>query len=196
MNRLLDPKATIFDHPPIGLVGSLVRDGECLFGCVERGAHILAYPLRANPPSLVEKFDMTRGVDLAHEVEASSGEWQTLGLEVWDQSTQLGCQFRDPDAIAHLCGRFALQTRRPVMVMIPPRKDRCLGTDVRQIGEGLAGPERLTPQTVKRLDRVVAFGFVNGSEEGFHAAKQAQPHYPTDDSPVRMATTKHPFVVN
>jgi hypothetical protein len=23
MNRLLDPKATIFDHPPIGLVGSL-----------------------------------------------------------------------------------------------------------------------------------------------------------------------------
>jgi hypothetical protein len=31
--------------------------------------------------------------------------------------------------------------------------------------------------------------------EGFHAAKQAQPHYPTDDSPVRMATTKRPFVV-
>ena len=46
------------------------------------------------------------------------------------------------------------------MVMIPPRKDRRLGTDVRQIGEGLTGPERLTPQTVKRLDRVVAFGFV------------------------------------
>jgi hypothetical protein len=106
---------------------------------------------------------MTRGVDLAHEVEAASGEWQTPGLEVWDQSMQLGCQFRDPDAIAHLRGRFAFQTRGSVMVMIPPRKDRCLGTDVRWVGEGLAGPERLTPQTVKPLDRVVAFGFVNGS---------------------------------
>ncbi len=195
MNRLLDPKATIFDHPPIGLVGSLVREDKCLFGRVDRGTHILAYPLRANQPSLVEKFDMTRGVDLAHEVEASSGEWQTPGLEVRDQSTQLGSQFRDPEAIAHLCGRFALQTRRSVMVMIPPRKDRYLGTNVRQIGEDLAGPERLTPQSMKRLDLMVAFGFVNGSEERFHAAKQAQSHYPTDDAPVGMAVAKRPFVV-
>ncbi len=100
MDWFLDPKATIFDHPPIGLVGSLVREDKCLFGRVDRGAHILAYPFRANLPSLVEKFDMTRGVDLAHEVEASSGEWQTPGLEVRDQLTQLGSQFRDPEAIA------------------------------------------------------------------------------------------------
>jgi hypothetical protein len=62
MNRLLDPKATIFDHPPIGLIGSLMQDSERLFGCVDRGAHIFAYPLRANPPPLVEQFDMTGGI--------------------------------------------------------------------------------------------------------------------------------------
>jgi hypothetical protein len=32
-------------------------------------------------------------------------------LEVWDQSTQIGRQLRDPGAIAHLCGCFAFQTR-------------------------------------------------------------------------------------
>ncbi len=62
MDWFLDPKATIFDHPPIGLVGSLVREDKRLFGRVDRGAHILAYPLRANLASLIEKFDMTRGV--------------------------------------------------------------------------------------------------------------------------------------
>jgi hypothetical protein len=51
------------------------------------------------------------------------------------------------------------------------------------------------PETVKRFDLMVALGFVDGSEDRLHSAKQTQPHYAANDQSMRLTTTERSFVV-
>ena len=195
MDRFLDPKDSRFDFSPTSLVAGFVRNGQPLHASVDRGSHILPYPPRPDQPAFVEQFDIARRVDLAHEVKASGRQGQSFALKVWDQSAQFARQLWHGDPPSDLRRRFACQTRRPVMMMIPTREGRRFGMDMLQVPEGLARPERLTPEAVKGLDLMIAFGVVDRREDGFDATKQAQPHDPTDHQPMRMAATKRAFVV-
>ncbi len=92
MNRLFDAKEASFEDLPISLVTGFVRNGQCVLPGVDRGADILASPLGAHQPPLVEQGHVSSRVDLAHNVEAPSREGQSLGVEVRDQAAQFGGQ--------------------------------------------------------------------------------------------------------
>ena len=195
MDRFLDPKNSRFNYLPIGVIVRLVQNGQRLFGRVDRRSHILADPLRPYQPTVVQKFDITGGIDSPHEVKAPGCHRQPLGLKARNKATQVGRQFWHTDIKPHLCWRFPLQTRRSVFVMIPARKAREFALNALQISKCLARPKPLAPETVKRLDLMVALRFVDRGKDRFHSAKQTQPRHATNDQPMCMAITKRPFVV-
>ena len=111
MHCLLDAKDTSLDQLPVGLIAGLVRDSQSLLPSVNGGAHVLTDPLWTDQPPLIEQFNIARGIDLAHEVKASSRNRQPLSLKVWDQAAQLFGQPWTVAAITYLCWRLPIHAR-------------------------------------------------------------------------------------
>ena len=181
MHRLREAKGPSFEQLPVRGLARLVREGQGLSGGIDRRPPVLPGPLSADQPPLVEELDIAAPIDFAHEVKAACSQRHPGSGEVRERATQVGRQPWTPASQAQLRGRFARQPRRAVMIMIPGREAPHGPPDVRQRGENLARSKGATPQRVKRLDLVVAFGVVARGKEGLDATPQAQPHDPPDD---------------
>jgi hypothetical protein len=61
--------------------------------------------------------------------------------------------------------RLALQRRRTILVAVPAQEERQLAAHFGATAELVARPEACNPETVKRLDLVIALGFVTRRKE-------------------------------
>src|SRR5574337_1518914 len=146
MHRLLEAEDACVEQTPGGVFVGLVPEGQTLLGHVDRRPDIFADPLGADPPVIVEQFDIASTVDLAHNVEAARGNGQAAG---WDQTTQIGCELAEGLASADLGGGLAVEGGRPIMVVAPMLKRWRFGLYMGQIAELAARPETADPQDRK-----------------------------------------------
>src|SRR5438045_2233249 len=153
MNWFLDSKAARFDQLPGCLGVGLAPEANGLFLSVDRRADIFTTPPQSEPPDVVQHFDRSCGVDLAHEMNPSSTQWQA---PQGDQMTQGSTQQSHVRAASHLRGRLAAYGRRVVMVHIPVPEDRSLGFDLGNRGELVPRPKGTAPHRVKAFDLIVA----------------------------------------
>src|SRR2546422_5980544 len=143
MNSFLDSKAARFDQLPGRHGVGLVPEANCLLLDVDRRADIFSSPIRAEPPDFFQLFDRSCGIDLAHEMNPSSGEWEAPG---GNQPTQGSTQQPRARAASHLSGGLAAYCRRVVMVHIPAPEERGLGFDLVERAELEPRPKAADPQ--------------------------------------------------
>ncbi len=96
---------------------------------------------------------------------------------------------------AHLVRGSTRQRGWLVDRVIPVGEFGRFASDLRQICELFSGPEGGNPQTMKRLDLVVAFCVIHGREGGFDPTEQTQPDDAADDMRMGMPATKSRFII-
>ena len=192
MNGFLHSKAAHFDQLPGRLCVGLVPEADTLLLGVDRCAHIFTTPPQSEPPHLVQHLDRSCAVDLAHEMNSSSGQRHT---PLRDQMPQASVQQSHTRAASHLSGRLAIERGRVVMVHVPTSEDRGLGLDFGNRGELVARPEAADPHRVKVFDLKVAFGFVERREQRLDPTEQTAAHDLTEDESMGVSATKCAFVV-
>src|SRR5262245_8530464 len=190
MNCFLDSKTARFDQLPSLIGVGLVPEANRLLLNIDRRADIFTTPHQSEPPDLVQHFDRSCRVDLAQEMNPSSGERQApLG----DQMTHGATQQPHSRATSHLTGRLAAYCRWVVMVHIPAPEDRGLGFDLGNRGELVPRPKGADPQRVKTFDLVVALGFVEGREQRLDPTKQTEAYDLTEHKRMGVSATECAF---
>jgi len=192
MHWFFQTKAPRFEQLPFGLGVGLLPKGNGLVAGMNGGPDIVAAPLQADEPGLVQQFDLAVRVDVAHEMQATRGKRQpALG----DNLTQGTGQQSRAGPSANLRWGLTLQGRGIIVIHIPVPEQRRFGDYLGAVGELLPRPTSSGPDAVKRFDLVIAFGIVVGREQGFDATPQTQPHDLTEHARMGMPAAERAFVV-
>src|SRR5574337_127835 len=158
-----------------------------LLGSVDRRPDVLTDPMFPDGPRFVQELNVSRAIHLAHEVNAPGRNRQTT---LGDANAHVAGQTLNDLTATHLGGGRPVETGRLVSRVIPAQEERDLAPDMRQIRKRFARPEALVPQAVKRLELIIALGFVNGNEKRLDATQQTQAYDLPDHTPMRVPTTK------
>ena len=163
-----------FETSPIGVLIRLVPEAHVLLRGVDGGADVFAPPSLTDQPGLVEESDCALGIDFAHDVNPPRTQRQAL---LGNQLRQRRGQRRWMKSTPHLRYRLALQRRRTILVPVPAQEERQLAAHFGATAELVARPEACYPETGKRLDLVIALGFVNRRKAWLDLAVQTATHY-------------------
>src|SRR5919197_2112336 len=174
---LVNPEQARFETAPIGVLIRLVPEAYLLSRGVDGGGDVFAPPSLTDQPGLVEESDCALGIDFAHDVNPPGTQRQApLGNQLRQRRGQCWWMKSTP----HLRYRLALQRRRTILVPVPAQEERQLAAHFGATAELVARPEACYPETVKRLDLVIALGFVNRRKEWLDLAVQTATYYLTE----------------
>ena len=116
------------------------------------------------------------------------GNWESSR---WNERLMIFVERAQQNAASNLSRRPTIQSGWIVATQIPAQELGLLAFDFGQVGELVARPKRFHPQAVEVLDLVVAFGIVEGSEDGLDATEQTQAHHLANDAQVPARRVRH-----
>lgn len=192
LNRLNEPKGSGFEMHPTALVARQVPKVNLLLGGVDGGPKIFARPLFMNRPSFVEQLQGALTVYFADDMNAPAGNGQPTFR---NEPLQIRFQIKGLEPEAHGLRCFPLQSRWAVLGVIPAGKLGDTRLHMLQTPKQTPAPTPLAPQTVKRLDLIIALGFIFWNKHWLHATEQTQAHDLAYHARVRMPATEGSFII-
>lgn len=138
----------------------------------DRSPNIFACQTFADFPRFVEDGDGAIGLDLANEMDPTSGNWQGIG----QMRNPSGSQAMKYFATLRLLRRGVDQKRWYILGQIPMNEGWTAAANVSEGGEVSALPERMTPQAVQFFDFAVVLGLCDRQEDQFDTQIQTQSH--------------------
>lgn len=151
---------------------TLIPDLQASTMSNNRSPNIFTCQTLVDFPRFVEDGDGAIGLDLANEMDPSSGNRQGIG-QLRDLS---GSQTMNCFTTLRLLRRAVDQKRWYILVQIPMNEGWTAATNVSEGGEVSALPERMAPQTVQFFDFAIVFGLCDRQEDQFDAQIQTQAH--------------------
>lgn len=149
---------------------TLIPDFQALAMGNDRSPHIFTCQALADFPRFIEKSDRAIGLDLANEVDPTSGNWQGVG----QMRDLFGSQAMKYFATLRLLRRGVDQKWWYILGQIPMNEGWTAATNVSEGGEVSALPEGMAPQTVQFFDFAIVLGLCDRQEDQFDAQIQTQ----------------------
>src|SRR5574341_1998280 len=138
----------------------------------DRSPNIFACQTLADVPRFVEDGDRAIGLDLANDMDPTSGNRQGIG----QMRDLFGRQTMKCFATLRLLRRGVDQKRWYILVQIPMNEGWTGATNVRERAEVSAFPERMSPQAIQFFDLAVVLRLCHRQEDQFDAQIQTQPY--------------------
>ena len=136
----------------------------------DRSPNIFTCQTLADFPRFVEEGDRAIGLDLANEMDPTSGNRQGIG----QMRDLFGSQTMKSFATLRLLRRGIDQRRWYILVQIPMDEGWTAATNVGERVEVSALPERMAPQAIQFFDLAVVLGLCDRQEDQFDAQIQTQ----------------------